>query len=78
MQNVPLDKLKDLELVSELTYVNGGKPFHKSIRLSEFNRLLFPNPINDRFAKLYRIDGTNDVFVVRPLLEVQLEYQSTK
>jgi hypothetical protein len=75
MTDVPAYKLKNLQLLSELTYVDGSKPFKKIQDTDAFNRLLFPNPQDNRFAALYRIDGTSSVFVIRPFTEVKIEFE---
>ena len=73
MTDVPAYKLKNLQLLSELTYVDGSKPFKRMQYTDAFNRLLYPNPQDNRFAALYRIDGTSSVFVIRPIAEVKIE-----
>lgn len=77
MTDVPAYKLKNLQLLSELTDVDGSKPFKKVQDTDAFNRLLFPNPQDNRFAALYRIDGTSSVFVIRPMAEVKIEFEES-
>ena len=77
MKDAPAYKLNGLKPLSELTYADGTKPFANSQHTQSFNRLKFPNPKDNRFAVLYRIDDTADVFVIRPVAEVKLEFEES-